>query len=110
MRRSEWSSQPGCELNGKTLVVVGLGPIGRATARIAHFGFGMRVLGLARTAGLAVEGVENVLDHFEAGHDVEGTGRQGEGAGITAGIRDRETAMTLGGVGDGIGGDVDTEG
>ncbi len=39
----------GAKVSGKTLGVIGLGRIGRATARRAHFGFGMRVLGWSRT-------------------------------------------------------------
>ena len=37
------------ELQGKTLVVVGLGAIGQALARICTLGFGMQVIGVRRT-------------------------------------------------------------
>jgi D-3-phosphoglycerate dehydrogenase / 2-oxoglutarate reductase len=37
------------ELHGKTLVIVGMGAIGQALARICALGFGMRVLGVRRT-------------------------------------------------------------
>lgn len=39
----------GHDLRGRTLGIVGLGAIGRATARRAHAGFGMRVLGWSRS-------------------------------------------------------------
>ncbi len=50
MRGGSWAPREGIELAGKTLVVVGCGRIGRAVARIAGKGFGMRVVGLARSA------------------------------------------------------------
>ena len=40
----------GMSLGGKTLGVVGFGRIGRAVARRAHFGLGMRVVYVSRTA------------------------------------------------------------
>ena len=53
MRSGSWAPREGIELSGKTLVVVGCGRIGRAVARIAARGFGMRVVGLARSAAQA---------------------------------------------------------
>lgn len=50
MHAGAWTPREGIELAGKTLVVVGCGRIGRAVARIAGKGFGMRVIGLARSA------------------------------------------------------------
>jgi phosphoglycerate dehydrogenase-like enzyme len=50
LRSGTWAPREGIELSGKTLVVAGCGRIGRAVARIASRGFGMRVVGLARTA------------------------------------------------------------
>lgn len=45
------------ELFGKTLGLVGVGDIGSHLARIAHHGFGMRVLGFRRSAAALPEGV-----------------------------------------------------
>lgn len=39
----------GYELYGKILGIIGFGSIGRTVARMAHFGFGMRVLGYSRS-------------------------------------------------------------
>jgi phosphoglycerate dehydrogenase-like enzyme len=50
LRAGTWAPREGLELHGKTLVVAGCGRIGRAVARIASRGFGMRVIGLARAA------------------------------------------------------------
>jgi phosphoglycerate dehydrogenase-like enzyme len=47
------------ELFGKTMVIIGLGEVGRAVARRAK-GFGLRVVGASR-AGTPVPGVEQVL-------------------------------------------------
>jgi len=44
----EWDSRETESLFGKTLVVVGVGPIGRETARLAK-SFGMRLIGVGRT-------------------------------------------------------------
>ena len=47
LRAGQWNVRYeyiGRELYGKTLGVVGFGRIGRATARIGHFGFGMPIL------------------------------------------------------------------
>ncbi len=43
-----WAPPVGMELAGKTLAIIGAGRIGRATARIARRGFGMRVVGFGR--------------------------------------------------------------
>ena len=45
---AEWAPPVGMELAGKTLAIIGAGRIGRATARIARRGFGMRVVGFGR--------------------------------------------------------------
>jgi phosphoglycerate dehydrogenase-like enzyme len=50
MRSGQWRPRPGVELQGKTVAIIGCGTIGRATARIARAGFGMRVVGYSRSA------------------------------------------------------------
>lgn len=49
MRDGRWVPRPGRELRGSTLAIIGCGTIGRATARIARAGFGMRVVGYRRS-------------------------------------------------------------
>lgn len=49
LRAGEWKGwcpthMLGRELSGKTLGIIGMGRIGKATARRAHFGFGMRIV------------------------------------------------------------------
>jgi phosphoglycerate dehydrogenase-like enzyme len=53
MRERRWAPQPGVELHGKTLAIVGCGTIGQAVARIASAGFGMRTIGVRRSRGAA---------------------------------------------------------
>jgi phosphoglycerate dehydrogenase-like enzyme len=53
MREGRWAPQPGVELQGKTLAIVGCGAIGRAVARIASAGFGMQTIGVRRSPGTA---------------------------------------------------------
>jgi len=48
MARQTWQPVTGTELEGKTLAIVGCGGIGREVARIAHVGYGMRVVGCSR--------------------------------------------------------------
>ena len=55
IRAGRFTSQAGCELFGKRLAVLGLGPIGRQVARIAHFGFGMHVSAAARRSPAEIE-------------------------------------------------------
>lgn len=45
LRAGEWAPQMGAELNGKTLVVIGCGAIGRRVGRMAARGLGMKVVG-----------------------------------------------------------------
>jgi lactate dehydrogenase-like 2-hydroxyacid dehydrogenase len=51
MQAGAWRPQQGTELQSKTLAIVGAGRIGRAAARIAALGYGMRVVGFGRGAG-----------------------------------------------------------
>jgi len=46
MRRGIWAKKEsiGYELRGKTLGIIGMGRIGRAVARMARYGFGMKIL------------------------------------------------------------------
>jgi phosphoglycerate dehydrogenase-like enzyme len=53
MQEGAWAPKPGVELQGKTLTIVGCGTIGRAVARIASAGFGMRTIGVRRAHGPA---------------------------------------------------------
>lgn len=45
MKNKKWQPAVGGELKGKLLLILGCGPIGRKTAKIASFGFGMNVIG-----------------------------------------------------------------
>ncbi len=45
MKNGRWNPLMGFELRGKTLLIIGCGPIGRKTAEIASRGFGMNVTG-----------------------------------------------------------------
>jgi len=58
-REHRWQSVPQFELHGKTVGILGLGPIGRGTALRAK-AFGMRTLGLRRSS-VSVDGVDEVL-------------------------------------------------
>lgn len=55
MRANEWKFESGIELAGKTLAVIGFGNIGRRTAAIAKYGFGMRIHAFGRSLSLAPE-------------------------------------------------------
>jgi phosphoglycerate dehydrogenase-like enzyme len=48
MKVGNWTPVVGRELRGRTLAIIGCGPIGLAVARIASRGFGMRVIGFYR--------------------------------------------------------------
>ena len=58
-REHQWQSVPQFELSGKTVGIIGLGPIGQGTAHRAK-AFGMRTLGLRRSS-TPVAGVDELL-------------------------------------------------
>lgn len=58
-REHKWQSVPQFELHGKTVGIIGLGPIGRGTAVRAK-AFGMRTLGLRRHPA-PIAGVDEIL-------------------------------------------------
>ena len=62
MTRHVWKPAIGEELQGKTLAIIGCGGIGRAVARIASLGYGMRVVGCTRPDVPA----PTALEHFAA--------------------------------------------
>jgi lactate dehydrogenase-like 2-hydroxyacid dehydrogenase len=69
MKASIWAAKMGSEISGKTLAIVGVGSIGKTVARIAAFGFGMRVVGCTRTRKVDEEamrsmGIASVTDDF----------------------------------------------
>jgi phosphoglycerate dehydrogenase-like enzyme len=69
MASGAWISPAGHDLSGKTIAVIGCGGIGRAVARIASVGYGMRVLGCTRpdtVAPAAIEHFELVTNDFGA--------------------------------------------
>ena len=49
LRGGRWEPREGIELEGKTLALIGCGAIAQTVARIAAAGFGMRVVGYARS-------------------------------------------------------------
>ena len=80
-----WKPERTAEVSGKTLAVIGCGSIGCRVARMAHFGFGMRVVGcdvrdldgatlreqfgivrLSRSFAEAVDGAQYVSLHIPA--------------------------------------------
>jgi phosphoglycerate dehydrogenase-like enzyme len=74
MRAGVWQPRTGVELVGKTLTIIGIGRIGRAVARIASRGFGMRVIGCARP-GRTIGSIPDVdvvtTDYYEAVRDAD---------------------------------------
>jgi len=69
MTRHVWKPAIGEELQGKTLAIIGCGGIGRAVARIASLGYGMRVVGCTRPdvpAPTALEHFAPMTNDFES--------------------------------------------
>jgi lactate dehydrogenase-like 2-hydroxyacid dehydrogenase len=70
MTQHVWAQRGGVELKGRTLAIIGSGRIGRAVARIASAGYGMRVVGFARSGGMTPEasaaGLAAITTDFEA--------------------------------------------
>ncbi len=66
MKAGAWEPAAGMELAGKTLVVVGLGGIGRLVAKAAGLGFGMRVMGCDIVPKDGVPAMLGVADWGEA--------------------------------------------
>lgn len=66
MQAGEWTPMSGVELKGKTLAIIGIGRIGQGLARIASFGFGMRVVGCGRPGRVLepIAGVDVLTDDF----------------------------------------------
>jgi phosphoglycerate dehydrogenase-like enzyme len=56
MQAGRWEPRQGRELSGRTLAILGCGEIGRAVARIAAAGYGMRVVGYRRRPGAPAAG------------------------------------------------------
>jgi phosphoglycerate dehydrogenase-like enzyme len=65
MREGRWSPSSGAELAGSTLAVIGTGTIGRAVARMAAAGFGMRVIGCTRRSAEADDVFAEMTADFE---------------------------------------------
>ena len=62
-----WIMPAGADLHGKTLAVIGCGGIGRAVARIADVGYGMKVVGCIRAgtpAPAAIDHMARVTNDF----------------------------------------------
>jgi phosphoglycerate dehydrogenase-like enzyme len=67
MASGTWTAPAGRDLHGKTIAIIGCGGIGRAVARIAALGYGMRVIGCTRPdapAPAAVDHCERVTNDF----------------------------------------------
>jgi phosphoglycerate dehydrogenase-like enzyme len=75
MSSGVWNAQVGVDVHGKTLAIVGCGGIGRAVARVAALGYGMRVVGCTRASAPAPAAIEHfhfVTNDFSAAvHDAD---------------------------------------
>lgn len=61
--RRHWERYAGSDLAGRTLVIVGMGRVGRAVARVSR-GLGMRILGVRREVSEAVDPATLDLDEL----------------------------------------------
>ena len=99
MADGTWRSPAGHDLHGKTLAIVGCGRIGRALARIADAGYGMRVVGCTgpRTpAPPAIEHFHAVTNDFAAAvHDADFVSLHVPARADTARFVDRERLAHL---------------
>ncbi len=79
MRSGAWAPQMGLEFRGRTLGILGFGSIGRQVARIAHFGFQMRVVvadclrvqQLEQRVGMTLDVIKHQFGADEYTNDVE---------------------------------------
>ena len=82
----EFVGQPGKEMRGRSLGIIGLGAIGRRVAAIAHFGFQMRVLAvdifpteeLAQQEGKTFEQVKAAYGLTSYSDDIEAVLREAD--------------------------------
>lgn len=72
MQQGQWQPIVGVELKGKTLAVIGCGPIGLRVAQIASFGFSMNVLG-CDVAEVDTERFKRDFGFAAVGHDFDKT-------------------------------------
>jgi lactate dehydrogenase-like 2-hydroxyacid dehydrogenase len=79
MRSGTWAPQMGLEFRGRSLGILGFGSIGRQVARIAHFGFQMRVVAadcldvgqLEQRAGMSLDAIKRRYGVDAYTNDVE---------------------------------------
>lgn len=76
LRQTGWTagrsqSDTASDLGGRTMGIIGMGNVGRAVARIAHFGFGLDVVANSRSPQSLPEGVRYLpLDDLVATADI----------------------------------------
>ena len=64
-KNNEWKGLTGIELRNKILAVIGYGQIGQAVARIAKYGFGMKVLAFDQTDTAADDACDLYTHDFD---------------------------------------------
>lgn len=60
MKNNEWTGLTGIELKNKTIAIIGYGQIGQAVAKIAKYGFGMKIFSFDQIDSSA----DNVCDFY----------------------------------------------